>query len=574
MPASETTNLPEDPAVLKALLRATQAERDRAEQRAAEHAQRAEAQAALAQERAALAASQTQRADALYLENLRLQLQLERYQKWYYGPRADRLKTLPELGQALLNFGEELEQKPVHPEDAAAGSEPASEGRRVKRRRGRRALASFENLPVTTQVYELQGKERACPCCGAERQEIGAEESWQIEYLPGRFERIQHVRKKYACGQCEAAAEGPQMAVAARAESPIERGLAGPGLLAYIVTSKFADYLPLYRLEDIFARQGFEISRATQSVWCGDVADLVEPLYRRMAERVRASHVVATDDTVLPMLSAGKTQPARMWVYVGDAAHPYNVFDFTLRRSRDGPQEFLKNFTGVLLADAYGGYNGVVAGNALTRAGCWSHARRRFIEAESTAPEIARAVVALLRRLFALEQQAKEFSLEDRLQLRQQQSAPLLAELRQKLLGWKEQLLPKHPMAEAVNYTLGQWTELNVFCSDGAVPVDNNQSEREMKRVVLNRKNSLFVGNPRGGRSAAILASLTSTCRRHEVDPQLYLTQLLMNLPAWPARDLDAWLPDQWKLRQAARLANLNQQNSNTPDNLASPAPE
>jgi transposase len=574
VPASETTNLPEDPAVLKALLRATQAERDRAEQRAAEHAQRAEAQAALAQERAALAASQTQRADALYLENLRLQLQLERYQKWYYGPRADRLKTLPELGQALLNFGEELEQKPVHPEDAAAGSEPASEGRRVKRRRGRRALASFENLPVTTQVYELQGKERACPCCGAERQEIGAEESWQIEYLPGRFERIQHVRKKYACGQCEAAAEGPQMAVAARAESPIERGLAGPGLLAYIVTSKFADYLPLYRLEDIFARQGFEISRATQSVWCGDVADLVEPLYRRMAERVRASHVVATDDTVLPMLSAGKTQPARMWVYVGDAAHPYNVFDFTLRRSRDGPQEFLKNYTGVLLADAYGGYNGVVAGNALTRAGCWSHARRRFIEAESTAPEIARAVVALLRRLFALEQQAKEFSLEDRLQLRQQQSAPLLAELRQKLLGWKEQLLPKHPMAEAVNYTLGQWTELNVFCSDGAVPVDNNQSEREMKRVVLNRKNSLFVGNPRGGRSAAILASLTSTCRRHEVDPQLYLTQLLMNLPAWPARDLDAWLPDQWKLRQAARLANLNQQNSNTPDNLASPAPE
>ena len=205
------------------------------------------------------------------------------------------------------------------------------------------------------------------------------------------------------------------MQVAERADSPIERGLAGSGLLAYIVTSKFADYLPLYRLEDIFARQGFEISRATQSVWCGDVADLVEPLYRRMAERVRASHVVATDDTVLPMLSAGKTQPARMWVYVGDAAHPYNVFDFTLRRSRDGPQEFLKNFTGVLLADAYGGYNGVVAGNGLTRAGCWSHARRRFIEAESTAPEIAREVVVLLRRLFALEQQAKEFSAEERL---------------------------------------------------------------------------------------------------------------------------------------------------------------
>jgi len=550
---SSLANLPEDPAALKELLRTAQAERDRAEQRASEHE-------ALAQAKAALAAQQTQRADALYLENLRLQLQLERYQKWYYGPRADRLKTCAELGQALLAFGEELAQRPVPADEPAAG-EPASELRRLKRCRGRRALVNFQNLPVTTHVYELSAAERSCPGCGQQRKEIGAEQSWQIEYFPGHFKRIQHVRKKYACTQCEASGETPQITVAARADAPIERGLAGPGLLAYIVTSKFADYLPLYRLEDIFARQGFDISRATQSVWCGDVADLVEPLYQRMAERVRASHVVATDDTVLPMLSAGKTQPARVWVYVGDAAHPYNVFDFTLRRSRDGPQEFLKDYQGVLLADAYGGYNGVVAGNALTRAGCWSHARRRFIEAESTAPEIARAAVALLRRLFALEQQAKEFSVAERLALRQAQSAPLLAELREKFLRWKEQLLPKHPMAEAVNYVLGQWAELNVFCSDGSVPLDNNVSEREMKRVVLNRKNSLFVGNPRGGRTAAILASLTSTCRRHQIDPQVYLTQLLMNLPAWPARELDAWLPDQWKPRHAARVAALHQQN-------------
>ena len=133
----------------------------------------------------------------------------------------------------------------------------------------------------------------------------------------------------------------------------------------------------------------------------------------------------------------------------------------------------------------------------------------------------------------------------------------MLAELRQKLLLWKEQLLPKHPMAEAVNYALGQWAELTVFCSDGAVPIDNNVSEREMKRIVLNRKNSLFVGNPRGGRTAAILASLTSTCRRHGIDPQLYLTQLLVNLPSVKLSELDAWLPDRWKLQQAARAAAL-----------------
>jgi len=525
MPTVENSliDLPEDKEALKAILRSLLQERD-------DQRQRAEAQA--------------RRADELYLENLQLQKELLRYKKATYGPRADRLSE-NELAQALLEFAEELEQKPLPAESLPQG-EAEPEVRRVQRRKGRRALATFDHLPVSTHVYELTAEQRRCSCCGEQRQEIGSEESWQIEYLPGHFERLRHVRKKYACSRCEQAGENPQIEAAAKAETAIEKGFAGPGLLAFIVTSKFADYLPLYRLEDIFERQGFEISRATQSVWCGDVADVVEPLYRRMAERVRQSHVVATDDTVFPMLGPGQTQSARMWVYVGDEANPYNVFDFTLNRGREGPKEFLKDYTEVLLADAYGGYNGVVAGNAITRAGCWSHARRKFVEAEKTAPEIAREAVDLIGQLFAAEKQAKDVSVAERLALRQTQSVPVLVELRRKLLTWKEQLLPKHPMAEAVNYTLGQWEELTVFTSDGAVPIDNNVSEREMKRVVLNRKNSLFVGNPRGGRTAAILASLTSSCRRHEMDPQLYFMQLLMNLPSWPANDLDAWLPDRW----------------------------
>jgi transposase len=427
----------------------------------------------------------------------------------------------------------------------------------VKKRKGRRALANFDHLPTTTHVHQLKPEERACPCCGQQRKEIGAEESWQVEYIPGRFERLHHVRKKYACPSCEQQGENPCINVAAKPETAIDKGLAGPGLLAFIVTSKFADYLPLYRLEDIFERQGFEISRATQSIWCGDVADLVEPLYLRMAAEVRKSHVVATDETGMPMLRPGQTHPARMWVYVGDVAHAYNVFDFTLNRGRDGPARFLQEYNQVLLADAYGGYNGIVVSNQMTRAGCWAHARRKFIDAEKTAPEIAREVVDWVGQLYAVEKQAKGVSVAERLQLRQQQSAPVLAHLRERLLIWKEQPLPKHPMAEAVNYTLGQWRELTVFCSDGAVPIDNNVSEREMKRVVLNRKNSLFVGNERGGRTAAILASLTSTCRRHGVDPQLYFTQLLMNLPQIKMSQLSEWLPDQWKLRHAQRLANL-----------------
>ena len=295
----ELVNLPEDSEALKAMVRSLVLERDRETQRAEQ---------------------QHQRAEELRVEMLRLQLELERFRKWYYGPRADRLQSGGDVAQMLLAFAADLDRKPVHPGDVPPAVEPAEELRRVRRRKGRRNLANFENIPVTTHVHKLSAEERVCPCCGAERQEIGADESWQIEYYPGRFERIHHLRKKYACPGCESNGDGARIEAAAKPESAIEKGLAGPGLLAYIVTSKFSDYLPLYRLEDIFERQGFEISRATQSVWCGDVADLVAPLYELMAARVRASHVVATDDTIMPMLAKGKAANARMWVYVGELA--------------------------------------------------------------------------------------------------------------------------------------------------------------------------------------------------------------------------------------------------------------
>lgn len=554
---SQSPNVPEDSESLRTLVQALLLERDQHKQQSEEQRRHAEEQRRLAEEQRRLADEQSSQTAQLRAELVRLQLELERYKKWYYGPRADRLRTSGELAQLLLNFAEELDRKPIAADDLAQNAESEEERRRVKRRKGRRNLARFENLPVTTHVYELSEAERACPCCGLQRKEIGAEESWQVEYLPGRFERLHHVRKKYACAGCESNGDSPCIAAANKPETVIDKGLAGPGLLAYIVTSKYADYLPLYRLEDLFERQGFEISRATQSVWCGDVADLIEPLYELMAERVRASHVVATDDTILPMLTKGKTTNARMWVYVGDSSQPYNIFDFTLDRGRNGPMSFLRDYGEVLVADAYGGYNGVVAGNQITRAGCWAHLRRKFIDAEKAAPEIAREAVEHVRALYAIERQANNATAEQRLQIRREQSVPLLARLRLRMLAWKEQLLPRHPIAEAIQYALGQWSELNVFCTDGAVPIDNNVSEREMKRIVLNRKNSLFVGNPRGGRTAAILASLTSTCRRHDIDPQLYLTQLLINLPSVHISQLPTWLPDHWKRQQHPPLFSI-----------------
>lgn len=519
--ASVITSLPDDPQALKQIILNLFHERD---QRAKER-------------------------DDWHVKFLRVETELLRLKKWYYGPRADRLQTPGDVAQLLLTFANELESRPVNPEDLPPGYSVPEVGTVRRVRRGRRNLEAFDHLPVTRKEHDLPEDQKPCPCCGEMRQRIGQETSWQVEYIPGHFVRIEHVRFKYACNHCEQNAENPNIALADKPTQPIDKGMAGPGLLAYVVTSKYADYLPLYRLQNIFARNGFEIDRATQSVWCGDAADLLRPLYDLMIRRVLQSHVIGTDDTVMPMLAPAKTKQARMWVYVGDSENPYNIFQFTISRSRDGPALFLKSYKQVLLADAYGGYDGVVVGNDMTRAGCWAHARRKFVDAEKTQAAIAAEAVGIIRQLYAVDEQAKDKSNEDRLCLRHSQSESILLRLRERLWAWKDHLLPKHPMAEAVNYTLNQWDELSVFATDGAVPIDNNVSEREMKRICLNRKNSLFVGNERGGQTAAILSTLTSTCRRHAIEPQRYLTQLLTNLPATPISQLEQWLPNEWKRR-------------------------
>lgn len=430
----------------------------------------------------ALIARLVERTDALEMKSLRLELELLRYKKWMYGPRADRLASLNDVAQMLLGFGEELDARPMpdagdaaalaaedKAADQSAAAAEAPPSRRV--RRGRRDLGAdaFAQLPVMRCEHDLPEGDKPCPCCGKVREKIGEDVTWQLEYIPGHFERLEHVRYKYACQHCEQNAsggrDGPQIVRADAPLAPIDKGLAGPGLLAYIVTSKFSDYLPLYRLEGIFERAGVEIARSTMSLWCRDVAELVKPLHDLMIARVLASKVIGTDDTVMPMLAPGegKASKARMWVYVGDEDNPCNVFDFTLSRSRDGPSEFLKDYRGTLLADAYGGYNGVVVGNGMTRARCWAHARRKFVDAEASHPVIAAEAVGIIKKLYAIEERGKALDVASRGELRRAESAPILTMFKAKLFAWRDQLLPKHPMAQAVGYALNQWNELSVF---------------------------------------------------------------------------------------------------------------
>lgn len=525
-----------------------QAVRQRDEQVAELQKQQDQQLADLQKQRDQQLAELHQRQADLELANLRLQQELNRLKRYHYGPRADKV----ELGQLLLDFAVALEARPVNEQDLPPQT-PESDKPSVRRvRRGRRNLAMLDKRPMIRKIHELSEPERTGPD-GRVLQKIGQVITWQIEYIPGGFFRVQHVQIKYASPESEAAGENPRITLAPKPLQPIEKGLAGPGLLAYIITSKFADHLPLYRLQNIFERNGFEIARSTMSVWAGDAADLVRPLYELMKKRVLASHVIGTDDTVLPMQHPGRAKKARIWIYRGDDDHPYNIFDFTIGRGRDGPELFLGDYCGVLLADAYGGYDGICLGNSALKAGCWSHGRRKFTDAQTLAPVIAAEALALIGRLFAVERRAKALKLshEQRLALRQEQSRPVIEALAAKLPVWRDQLLPKNPMRQAIEYLLNQWEPLTVFLRDGAVALDNNLSEQQMKRIALGRKNYLFVGNERGGRTAAILSSLASTCQRHDIDPQRYLTQLLTALPSLPLSELPQWLPDAWKQREA-----------------------
>ena len=369
------TSLPDDPAALKDII-------------AGLHLRQTELQ---------------RRHDEMYVDLLRAQQELLRLRKQVYGPRADQVRTPEELAQLVLAFGQEWAAAKPDAQGVVPALVAVKPHSRRRHEHGRRDLAEANDLPTTRVVHELPPEERACPACGSERAVIGSDSSFQLEHVPARMERIEHVQMKYACAHCEAQAEPAQVERAPKPPAVIERCLAAPGLLAYIITAKFHDFLPLYRLERIFERQGFLITRGTQSAWCEQVAERLEPLYQLMAARVRASHVVATDDTPMPMQAPGKVKQTRMWVYLGDAANPYNVFDFTLGRGRDGPTAFLGDFKNTLLADGYGGYNGVVVSNAMRRAGCHAHARRKFVDAQAVAPAIAAEALGLYRALYAVE---------------------------------------------------------------------------------------------------------------------------------------------------------------------------
>jgi len=512
--------------------------------------------------------------DALNNANRKLthmEHQLQQALRRLYGRSSERIdpKQMALFSEMLAAL--EAKNPPADPQP-----DPAPAPRRNGH--GRRRLP--EDLPRERVIHDLPEDEKPCPCCGAVRQLIGEEVSEQLEYVPAKVKVIEHVRLKYGCRSCEqsAAESGPQIVTADKPLSPIEKGLAGPGLLSYVIVSKYGDHLPLHRLERILKRHGIEISRSTMCDWARQSAEALAPLYDWMTTDVLASRVIHTDDTPVKVQAKGrgKTKTGRFWVYLGDPSHPQVVFDYTPSRKRDGPMRFLENWgrdeKRYLQADAFGGYDGIYAGQAggdVVEVACWAHARRRFHEARRSDHRHSAQALAYIRLLYDVEREALQRFREQReaadgdgdgqkpllssirLALRQEQSVPRLEEFKAYLDGLQVAgggpVLPKSPMGEAITYALNQWPALTVYASDGDLAIDNNAAENALRRVAIGRKNWLFAGSDRGGTTAAILFSLIATSQRHHVEPFAYLRDVLTRIASHPSNRLADLAPHRWQ---------------------------
>ena len=414
-----------------------------------------------------------------------------------------------------------------------------------KRKRGGRLIP--DNLPVQTIEYTLPESERLCPIDGQPMPRIRWEESKQLDYVPAKIKVFLHRRAVYAC---PAKHDQATLITAPKPPQPIEKGLPTASLLAQVVVSKFGDHLPGYRQEDIFARHGINIRRSTIYGWLAQVADLCMPLHELMKERVLQSKVIHTDDTQVKLIdhSISSTRLARFWGYLGDANHPYAVYDFTTDRSRAGPEKFLADYSGYLQADAYGGYDGIYSNKSdspIIEVACWVHCRRYWHKAKEQDPTRAHHVLAYISRLYEVERATRDCDAKSRQAKRAEHAAPLLAELGQWLQ--EQEFLPKSLIGKAATYTRNQWSALNRYVQDGDLSIDNNFAERAMRPIAIGRKNWLFVGSERAGERAAVLTSLIASCKNNLVEPWAYLNDVLEKLAHKPAKDqLTELLPDVW----------------------------
>ncbi len=533
-------DIPENPDDVRALLAAMQAQLA-----ASEQALEAERTAHQTTREQLDAAKNAVKLTTLQIEKLKVQL--ARLRRMKFGQSSERLTLLADQLELTL---EDLEAEHAHATSVVAGDvlagTPQAPGRKPRR----------EPLPAhlpRQEVIHPAPEADGCTACGGTMSALGEDVTEVLEYVPARFQVVRHVRPKLACQRCDAISQAPAPAL------PVPRGRAGPGLLAHVVVSKFADHLPLYRQSQIYAREGVELSRSTLADWLGQVSWLLQPLVDRIATHVMASPKLHADDTPVPVLApgTGKTATGRLWVYLRDnrrwrpSDKPAALFRYSPDRKGERPREHLKAFTGFLQADAYAGFERLYDPDRkpgpITPVACWAHARRKLHDVYQADPSsVAAEGLLMIRDLYEVERGIVQDPHDDRRKVRKQSKLTALD-----FFAWADDVLgqvsARTPLAEALRYAVRLKPALLAYIGDGRLEIDNNLAENALRGIAVGRKNWMFAGADCGGERAAAMYSLLETAKLNGINPQEWLADVLDRVgQGHSINRLDELMPWNW----------------------------
>jgi transposase len=485
----------------------------------------------------ALVVAKQSELDSRQTEIESLKLLILKLKRMQFGPRSEKFAR--DIAQLELQL-EDLEANQAAVEPSLM--QPARMSEKAARKPARRPLPP--ELP--REVETIAPKQEACPDCGGALRHLGEDVCETLEYVPARFKVIRTVRPKLSCACCSRILQEPAPS------RPIDRGLAGPGLLTHVLVAKYSDHLPLYRQAEIYAREGVELDRSTLADWVGGASRTLRPLVDVLKKYVLSAEKLHGDDVPVPVLEPGngKTKTGRLWTYVrddrpaGSEAASAVWFAYSPDRKGEHPAGHLKNYRGILQADGYAGFNRLYEKGSILEAGCWAHVRRKFHDLyQAHRSPVAKEALERIAQLYGIEKEIRGRSPAERREVRQARSRPLLDSLLTWLKATVSKMSRKSDVAMAIQYALGRWSALMLFFEDGRVEMDNNAAERALRAVALGRKNYLFAGSDAGGERAAAIYSLIGSAKLNGIDPEAYLTAVLRRIADHPINRIEELLP-------------------------------